>query len=152
MRLILVSIITLGLGSGAILAQTGVGDIRELSPSGAPPKSPRGSPASLTKGSALPVLQLLVPRHASSTISPDPSAKILRATPAEEISPRRQWSSRPLSPESKHDNAIADCMQMWDSRTHMTRQDWLRTCRRIQTRLDNLNLEAIMPKTKTQLR
>jgi len=39
-------------------------------------------------------------------------------------------------------------MQMWDSGTHMTKQEWLRSCKRVQTRLDSLDVEAIMPKTK----
>ena len=34
---------------------------------------------------------------------------------------------------------------MWDSGTHMTKQAWSHTCKRVHTRLDNLNLEAIMP-------
>ena len=41
-------------------------------------------------------------------------------------------------------------MQMWDSGAHMTKQEWSRTCKRVQTRLDNLNLDAIVPKPKTQ--
>ena len=40
-------------------------------------------------------------------------------------------------------------MQMWDSGTHMTKQEWLRSCKRVQTRLDNLNVEAVVPKPKT---
>jgi len=34
----------------------------------------------------------------------------------------------------------------------MTRQAWSNTCKRIQTRLDNLDVEAIMPKAKAQVR
>jgi hypothetical protein len=34
--------------------------------------------------------------------------------------------------------AVLDCEQMWDQGTHMTRQDWSRTCRRVQGRLQNL--------------
>ena len=37
---------------------------------------------------------------------------------------------------------------MWDAGTHMTRQAWSHTCKRVQTRLDNLNLDAIMPNSK----
>jgi hypothetical protein len=33
---------------------------------------------------------------------------------------------------------IADCIQLWDRETHMTKQEWARTCRRVQNRLDTL--------------
>jgi hypothetical protein len=41
---------------------------------------------------------------------------------------------------------------MWDAGTHMTKQQWSNTCKRIQTRLDNLGVEATMPKAKVQIR
>jgi hypothetical protein len=31
----------------------------------------------------------------------------------------------------------------------MTKKDWLRTCMRIETRLDDLNIDAVMPETKS---
>jgi hypothetical protein len=55
-----------------------------------------------------------------------------------------------LSPLRLHDSAVVDCMQMWDSGTHMTKQEWLRACKRVQTRLDSLDGDAIMRATKTQ--
>lgn len=33
------------------------------------------------------------------------------------------------------DAAVVDCEAMWDRGTHMTRQEWSRTCRRMQDRL-----------------
>jgi hypothetical protein len=38
---------------------------------------------------------------------------------------------------------MAECMRLWDAETHMTKQEWARTCRRIQTRLDNLKVENL---------
>lgn len=35
-------------------------------------------------------------------------------------------------------DALAECMQLWEPATHMTRQQWSRTCRRVQTRLDQI--------------
>lgn len=35
----------------------------------------------------------------------------------------------------------ADCIKLWDSQTHMSRADWARTCRRIENRLQNLQVE-----------
>jgi hypothetical protein len=90
------------------------------------PGTPPASPASFTIAHVLPPLRLLP-----------------RTTPAVGISPHRQ--SLPQSRQKVHDSAVADCMQMWDSGTHMTKQEWGRTCKRVQTRLDNLKLDALMP-------
>jgi hypothetical protein len=49
-----------------------------------------------------------------------------------------------------HDSGMVGCVQMWDSGTHMTKQEWLRACKRVQTRLDRLDVEAIIRKTKTE--
>ena len=35
----------------------------------------------------------------------------------------------------------ADCIKLWDTQTHMSRADWARTCRRIENRLQNLQVE-----------
>lgn len=37
-----------------------------------------------------------------------------------------------------HAAAVADCEQMWDRGTHMTKQEWARTCRRVQDRLQQM--------------
>jgi hypothetical protein len=42
---------------------------------------------------------------------------------------------------------VADCVQMWDSGTHMTKQEWVRTCKRVQSRLDSLKLDGLIPET-----
>jgi hypothetical protein len=36
--------------------------------------------------------------------------------------------------------AIADCQHHWDPGTHMTREVWARTCRRVQERFRKLDL------------
>ena len=42
----------------------------------------------------------------------------------------------PVSAQNRTDaDAIADCDRMWDRGTHMTKQEWSRTCRRVQNRL-----------------
>ena len=130
MRLLFIAITTLSLGGSATLAQTGSGG---SSPSGA---------------DILPSLRLLLgPTSGTAgivrtTTTPGPTT----------ILPQRQPSSRPKSRQKAYDRAVADCMQMWDSGTHMTKQEWSRSCKRVQTRLDNLNVEAIMHETKTQVR
>jgi hypothetical protein len=59
--------------------------------------------------------------------------------------------SHPIVPALRpHLSGIVGCVQMWDSGTHMTKQEWLRACRRVQTRLDRLDAQAVMRKTKTE--
>jgi hypothetical protein len=41
------------------------------------------------------------------------------------------------------DEVIAECMRLWDKGTHMTKQEWGSTCRRIQSRLENLKVENL---------
>jgi len=36
-----------------------------------------------------------------------------------------------------------DCVKLWDSRTHMSKAEWSRTCRRIENRLQNLQVENL---------
>jgi hypothetical protein len=43
---------------------------------------------------------------------------------------------------------LADCLRLWEPATHMTKQDWARTCKRVQTRLDNVRVESIDPPGK----
>jgi hypothetical protein len=37
--------------------------------------------------------------------------------------------------------AVADCEGFWDRGTHMTKQEWSRTCRRVQSRLERLDVK-----------
>jgi len=122
MRLLVLVIVT-GLGAGPSLAQTNVGG---SSAAAAGPGSPDGNPTSLS-------------RRLPSAAAP----------PAEE--PQRPLA-RPAPPPNLHDRAVAACNEMWDAGTHMTKQQWSNTCKRIQTRLDNLGIEATMPKAKAQIR
>jgi hypothetical protein len=137
MRLLLIAILTVGLGTEATFAQTNTLG-----------SSPPDSPASLAKAGAPPPLPLL-PTTASRTISPIPSA-IIGPTPTGVSPPRKSLSLQ--SVQSAYHSAVADCMQMWDSGTHMTKQEWSRTCKRVQTRLDNLNVDVVMPKLNAQVR
>jgi hypothetical protein len=38
------------------------------------------------------------------------------------------------------ETAVADCESMWDRGTHMTKKEWSRTCRRVQDRIQQLEL------------
>jgi hypothetical protein len=59
--------------------------------------------------------------------------------------PSNPTPSAPLSSNRTGKNALdqeyADCMQLWDAKTHMSKQEWSRTCRRIQSRLDQVQIK-----------
>jgi len=50
---------------------------------------------------------------------------------------------KPVKTKGVVGDAKAECLKMWDAGTHMSRQEWSRTCDRIQTRLDNLKVENL---------
>jgi len=56
-------------------------------------------------------------------------------------------SAAPVPPVSTTRSASQDsraqCIAMWDAGTHMTRQEWAKTCARIHTRLENLKVEDL---------
>jgi len=86
--------------------------------------------------------------------SPDGNPTFLSHRLPSAAPPPAEQPQRPApSPaQNLHDRAVAACKEMWDAGTHMTRQAWSNTCKRIQTRLDNLDVEAIMAKAKAQVR
>jgi hypothetical protein len=47
------------------------------------------------------------------------------------------------APKSSVEEAIAECMRLWDAGTHMSKQQWSSTCRRVQFRLENLKVENL---------
>ena len=60
------------------------------------------------------------------------------------VAPRPLANPRPSAVEptkqSTHATDITDCERMWDRGTHMTKRDWSQTCRRVQNRLQQLEL------------
>jgi hypothetical protein len=72
-----------------------------------------------------------------SNVSPPPST----AAPANPKSP----AADDKTAKARAKENIADCMRLWDAATHMTKQQWARTCERIQTRLENLSIESLEP-------
>ena len=63
-------------------------------------------------------------------------------SPRAPAAPRVAASPAPSTKDVVRD-ALAECMRLWDPATHMTRREWSRTCKRIQTRLDNLKIENL---------
>ena len=60
------------------------------------------------------------------------------------VTPQPPTGSRSLAVEqtkqSAHETAVADCEQMWDRGTHMSKREWSQTCRRVQNRLQKIEL------------
>jgi hypothetical protein len=58
--------------------------------------------------------------------------------------PRPGGAARPMADEASkrvaHERAVAECEGMWDRGTHMTKQEWSQTCRRVQDRLKLLEI------------
>jgi hypothetical protein len=113
-------------------------------PGNATPTSPEGSPSTGLRGSTA-----TDPGAATQPGGPT------RAAPGVE-QPSQASSGRPnpgganSSPQSARtgknpaNQAVADCMQLWDAGTHMTKGEWQRTCRRIQNRLDNISADDVL--------
>lgn len=70
------------------------------------------------------------------------------SSPSAAVSASSQSPTRAQARQLTHEGAVTDCMRMWDSGTHMTKQAWLRTCKRVETRLDTINIDAVMPNAK----
>jgi hypothetical protein len=69
---------------------------------------------------------------AGAPAAPDPNL------PAAASGGRAQSSRTGKNPINER---YADCMKLWDNQTHMSKADWSKTCRRIENRLQNLNVE-----------
>lgn len=106
-------------------------------PSSASP-APSGSPAQSGAAASAPA-----PGNASpgAPTAPDPNL------PATASGGRPQPGGANSSPagvrtgKNPIGERYADCIKLWDSETHMSRADWARTCRRIENRLQNLQVE-----------
>jgi len=72
-----------------------------------------------------------MPAPSASAPGPDKSGE--KAAPAE--------AGR--APKGSVEEAIAECMRLWDAGTHMSKQQWSSTCRRVQSRLENLKVENL---------
>jgi hypothetical protein len=63
---------------------------------------------------------------------------------AEVVAPRppraAPSSAEAVSKRSALEAAVADCERMWDLGTHMTKKECSRTCRRVQNRIEQLEL------------
>jgi hypothetical protein len=86
---------------------------------------PRGFPLMQSTFAALLSLSLCVGAALAQTGAP----VVPSATPPVEPGKEKAYAA-----------AIANCEGMWDRGTHMTRKEWSRTCRRVQNRLQQMEL------------
>jgi hypothetical protein len=87
----------------------------------------------------MPVQGVLVPALIGMglALSVGPSVALAQSTGSLPKAPAQAPASKGMT------DALADCMQLWDKGTHMTKQEWSRTCHRIQSRLQNLKIENL---------
>ena len=74
-------------------------------------------------------------------LAPSVGAALAQAVPASSApTSGATETSIEVAKQKAHAAAVANCEAMWDRATHMTRNDWSRTCRRVQNRLQQLEL------------
>jgi hypothetical protein len=101
---------------------------------------PTSAPSASSSGQPLPGSPAGTPA-AGTPAAPDPNL------PATASGGRPQPGGANSSAQSTRTgkNAIsesyADCVRLWDNQTHMSKAEWLRTCRRTENRLQNLKVE-----------
>ena len=72
--------------------------------------------------------------------TPPTTGAISKAAPAK--------SPTPAEAKKATADGIAECMKLWDAGTHMSKAEWSSTCKRVQSRLENLKIDSTigMPK------
>jgi hypothetical protein len=67
-----------------------------------------------------------------------PAAPAPAAPQAPAATPGLAAKANPRGPVQEYN----ECLNLWDAATHMTRAEWAATCRRIQTRLNDITVQA----------
>ena len=131
---------------------------RSSSPTGAPTVAPNAPPNStiFPPSRLLPTPAPSTPTPGQSGGTPPPGAATPGApTGADPNLPATASGGRPQpggansSEQSTRtgknpiNERYVDCVKLWDSETHMSKSDWSNTCRRIENRLQNLQVENL---------
>jgi hypothetical protein len=74
------------------------------------------------------------------------------AAPASPGGPALAPSPKSAASEPDAKERIADCVRLWDSGTHMSKQEWRRACERTMNRIENLTANAPTPGPTRQKR
>jgi hypothetical protein len=146
MRLMPTAALMLTLASAVALAQAPGGAPSGGSPSGA--ATPGTSPGAAPAPSATPGLAPAAPANPALTRSggaPRPGESQPEALGGSRPQPGGADPSAQSRDNRTGKNALndeyADCMRLWEPATHMTKQEWSRTCRRVQSRLNAVQIK-----------
>jgi hypothetical protein len=106
-----------------------------LLPTPAPSAAAPGQPGNPPAGAVLP----------GAPSGPDPNlpATASGARPQPGGANSSEQSIRNRTGKNPSNERYADCVKLWDRETHMSKADWSRTCRRIENRLQNVQLENL---------
>ena len=135
-------------------------------PSGAPALSPNPSPANPT-GVSVPPMPSVNSTPSQSNVDLNPPSRLTNpggaaGPPAQgQVAPATppqgqatQGTGRPqpggantTAPQKKPQKtgtaySLADCMKLWDAKTHMTQGEWRAACARVQSRINSLEATA----------
>jgi hypothetical protein len=67
----------------------------------------------------------------------EPGSPAAVAPPGKGKAAKRDTAVRPGG--QANNKEYNDCLALWDAKTHMTRQEWSATCRRVQSRINTIN-------------
>jgi hypothetical protein len=140
MRLMPTAALMLTLASAVALAQAPGGAPSGDSPSGG--ARPGTSPGAAPAPSATPGLAPAAPANPALT---RPGESQPEASGGSRPQPGGADPSAQSRDNRTGKNALndeyADCMRLWEPATHMTKQEWSRTCRRVQSRLNAVQIK-----------
>jgi hypothetical protein len=171
MRILLASALAL-VFAGTALAQTGSAPSGGAPSTGAP--STGAPPASSLPLPATPSQRNLEARPPTTSMPPGQTVappSVVPEQPKSATDPRSSDQSVPPSAgkrpapggagsselstktgrtgKNPMNETLRSCLNMWDAATHMSRQEWARACRRVENRLQNLQVDADVSNLKT---
>jgi len=174
-RISLLSLLMISVGFSEALAQTAASPSAApapAAPSAAPAAPATGAPALSPTPTAPSPTGVVVPPTPSVNSTPSQSNVDLHppsrltnpggpaGPPAQGQGQATQGTGRPQpgganstapAKEPKKtgtDYSVADCMKLWDAKTHMTQGQWRAACARVQSRINNLKVTAEEAGTK----
>ena len=74
---------------------------------------------------------LIIHDSAVRAQSDSPSKKAISSTAAESRTDQTKRDRTSSSDQERIDEMFAQCLKDWDAKTHMTKREWTRVCRRV---------------------
>lgn len=97
----------------------------------------------------------VAPEQPKSATDPRPSDQAVppsagkRPTPGGAGSSELSTTTTGRTGKNPMNGSLRSCLNMWETATHMSRQEWARACRRVDNRLQNLRVDADLSNLKT---